>query len=70
MATIKNIHDYTDIMEITYQKSTKYKHMTPRERAAQFAPIPSSRFWVSTNSIRSTKFCCASRKTKTFSSAR
>lgn len=39
MATIKNIHDYTDIIEVPYEKSTKYKHMTPRERAAQFAPF-------------------------------
>lgn len=39
MATIKNIHDYTDIMEASYKKSTKYKHMAPRERAAQFAPF-------------------------------
>lgn len=39
MATIKNIHDYTDIMEAPYKKSTKYKHMTPKERAAQFAPF-------------------------------
>lgn len=39
MATIKNIHDYTDIVEVPYKKSTKYKHMAPRERAAQFAPF-------------------------------
>lgn len=39
MATIKNIHDYTDIMEAPYKKSTKYKQMKQKERAAQFAPF-------------------------------
>ena len=37
MATIKNIHDYTDIIETSYKKSTKYKQMKRKNRAAQFA---------------------------------
>lgn len=39
MATIKNIHDYTDIIETSYKKSTKYKQMKQKNRAAQFAPF-------------------------------
>ena len=39
MATIKNIHDYTDIIETSYKKSTKYKQMKRKNRAAQFAPF-------------------------------
>lgn len=39
MATIKNIHDYTDIIEAPYKKSTKYKQMKRKDRAAQFAPF-------------------------------
>ncbi len=39
MATIKNIHDYTDIIEASYKKSTKYKQMKRKNRAAQFAPF-------------------------------
>ncbi len=39
MATIKNIHDYTDIIEASYKKSTKYKQMKRKSRAAQFAPF-------------------------------
>lgn len=39
MATIKNIHDYTDIIETPYKKSTRYKQMKRKDRAAQFAPF-------------------------------
>lgn len=39
MATIKNIHDYSDIIDLPYKKSTKYKHMSRSDRAAQFAPF-------------------------------
>lgn len=39
MGTIKNIHDYTDIIEASYKKSTKYKQMKRKSRAAQFAPF-------------------------------
>lgn len=39
MATIKNIHDYSDIMNVPYRKSTKYKQMSQKDRAAQFAPF-------------------------------
>ena len=28
MATIKNIHDYGDIINLPYKKSKKYKHMS------------------------------------------
>ena len=37
MATIKNIHDYSDIINLPYKKSKKYKHMSQKNRAAQFA---------------------------------
>ena len=36
MATIKNIHDYSDIINLPYKK---YKHMSQKDRAAQFAPF-------------------------------
>ena len=36
MATIKNIHDYSDIINLSYKK---YKHMSQKNRAAQFAPF-------------------------------
>lgn len=39
MATIKNIHDYSDIINRPYKKSKKYKHMSQKDRAAQFAPF-------------------------------
>ena len=39
MATIKNIHDYSDIINLPYKKSKKYKHMSQKDRAAQFAPF-------------------------------
>ena len=39
MATIKNIHDYSDIINLPYKKSKKYKHMSQKNRAAQFAPF-------------------------------
>ena len=39
MATIKNIHDYGDIINLPYKKSKKYKHMSQKDRAAQFAPF-------------------------------
>ena len=39
MATIKNIHDYSDIINRPYKKSKKYKHMSQKDRAAQFAPL-------------------------------
>lgn len=31
------IDDYDDIIDLEYHKSTKYPHMTPLERAGQFA---------------------------------
>ena len=34
MATIKNIHDYSDIINLPYKKSKKYKHMSQKNRAA------------------------------------
>jgi hypothetical protein len=37
MATIKNIHDYGDIVNLPYKKSKKY--MSQKDRAAQFAPF-------------------------------
>lgn len=39
MATIKNIHDYSDIISVPYRKSKKYKRMSQKDRAAQFAPF-------------------------------
>ena len=39
MATIKNIHDYSDIINLPYKKFKKYKHMSQKNRAAQFAPF-------------------------------
>ena len=39
MATIKNIHDYSDIINLPYKKSNRYKHMPQKDRAAQFAPF-------------------------------
>lgn len=36
---MKNIHDYSDILEYNYQKSNKYKPMKQSDRAAQFAPF-------------------------------
>lgn len=33
------IHDYSDILKITYQKSSRHPHMSRKERAAQFAPF-------------------------------
>lgn len=39
MATIKNIHDYSDIISVPYRKSIKYKQMSQKDRAAQFAPF-------------------------------
>lgn len=39
MATIKNIHDYSDIINLPYKKSKKYKHMSQKDRAAQFDPF-------------------------------
>lgn len=36
---MKNIHDYSDIIEYDYQKSNKYKPMKQQDRAAQFAPF-------------------------------
>jgi len=34
MATIKNIHDYSDIINLPYKKSKKYKHMSQKDRAS------------------------------------
>ena len=31
MATIKNIHDYSDIINRPYKKSKKYKHMSQKD---------------------------------------
>ena len=39
MATIKNIHDYSYIINLPYKKSKKYKHMSQKNRAAQVAPF-------------------------------
>ena len=39
MARIKNIHDYSDIINLPYKKSKRYKHMSQKNRAAQFAPF-------------------------------
>ena len=33
------IHDYSDILKITYQKSSRHPYMSRKERAAQFAPF-------------------------------
>jgi len=39
MATFRNIHDYSDIINQPYQKSTKHPPMSTLDRAAQFAPF-------------------------------
>ncbi len=35
----ENIDKYKDIIELDYKKSTKHKHMSNHDRAAQFAPF-------------------------------
>ncbi len=39
MATFRNIHDYSDIINLPYQKSTRHPPMSTLDRAAQFAPF-------------------------------
>lgn len=39
MATIENIHDYTDIIDQPRHVSKVRKHMLIKDRAAQFAPF-------------------------------
>lgn len=39
MATLKNIHDHSDIINRPYQKSSRHHWMSNQERAAQFAPF-------------------------------
>ncbi|MCD7809475.1 MAG: YolD-like family protein [Erysipelotrichaceae bacterium] len=39
MATFRNIHDYSDIIDLPYQKSTRHPPMSTLDRAAQFAPF-------------------------------
>ncbi len=39
MATFRNIHDYSDIINLPYQKSTRHPPMSSLDRAAQFAPF-------------------------------
>lgn len=36
---MRNIHDYSNIMNIPYPKSTRHKPMSIYDRAAQFAPF-------------------------------
>lgn len=39
MANLKNIHDYSDIIDKPYQKSKRHRWMSKYDRAAQFAPF-------------------------------
>lgn len=39
MANMNNIHNYDDIIDIPYKKSTRHPPMSRIERAAQFAPF-------------------------------
>ena len=37
MATKKKIHDYSDIINLPYKKSKKWRHMSQKDLSAQFA---------------------------------